>query len=105
MVAGKTLTVVCCRYGRGVILILNDELDTGVGDALELEHTLVVRRPWSNRHSVSAENDVMRVRRYVAEGDSVRLDSSSTHLPNLVATISTTIIEMFVMPAVWHADC
>ena len=45
----------------------------------------------------------MLVGRNVVESDSVRLNSSSAHVPDLVA--SYLIVEVLVVSSIWHVEC
>ena len=83
--------------------IFNVKLDTCVCDAEELEDTFVMGDPWSERHPISAEEDVVLMRWNIIECDGVRLDSTSSHFPNLVATCM--IVEMLIVSGVWHVHC
>ena len=70
LIGGKTLSK--CRS-----FILNVELDTGIGNAEELEDTFVMGDPRSEGHPVSADENVVLVRWNVIECYGVRLNSSS----------------------------
>ena len=83
--------------------IFNVKLDTLVGDTEELEDTFVMGDPWSEGHPISAEEDVVLMRWNIIESDGVRLDSTSSHVPNLVT--SCMIVEMLIVSGVWHVHC
>ena len=96
LIGGKTLAK--CRS-----FILNVELDTGIGNAEELEDTFVMGDPRSERHPFSAEENVVLMRWNVIECDGVRLDSTSSQFPNLVAPCS--VVEMLIVSGIWHVHC
>ena len=96
LIGGKTLAFVQS-------FAFDVELDTLIGDAKELEDTFVMRDPRSEGHPVSAEDYIALVCGDVIECYGVWLNSTSSHLPNLIAACS--VEEVLVVSSVWHIDC
>ena len=96
LICGKTLAEI-------LSFIFNVEFDTGIGDAKELEDTFVMCDPRSEGHPVSAEDHIAFVCWDVIECYGVWLNSTSSHLPNLIA--ASSVVEVLVMSSVWHMDC
>ena len=81
----------------------NVEFDTSISDTKELEYAFIMSDPRGERHPFSAEEDVVLVRWNVIECYGVRLNSTSSQFPNLIAAYF--VVEMLVMSSVWHVHC
>ena len=93
--------------GEALALLFNFtfdvKLNTSISDAKELEDTFVMCDPGSEGHPVSAEDHIAFVCWDVIECYGVWLNSTSSHLPNLIA--ASSVVEVLVMSSVWHMDC
>ena len=83
-------------------LLFSIKFDAGVGDTEELEDKLVMRDPRGNPCGVVPVEHVVLVGGDVVEGNGVGLDSSSAHVPDLVAP--DLIIEMLVVSGIRHVE-
>ena len=83
-------------------LFFNIKFDALVCDAEELEDQLVMRDPRGNPCGVVPVEHVVLVGGDVVEGNGVGLDSSSAHVPDLVAP--DLIIEVLVVSGIRHEE-
>ena len=79
------------------------EFNAGVGDTKKLEDQFIMSYPWSNPCGVVPEEHTTLVSWDVVKGNSIRLDSSSTHVPYLIT--SSLVIKVFLVSSVGHVEC